>query len=83
MIILTGKKKIKENSGWLININLGEVGFAVDAVTKEEAIRIALDRAWETISRGTCSINMPKVVKVNGEPYNVPHSSVRIANHID
>jgi hypothetical protein len=83
MIILTERKKTREKSGWLIHVKLGEVGFAIDAPTKDEAIRIALERAWAMVSRGACSINIPKIIRVNGESYQAPPDSVRIANHID
>jgi hypothetical protein len=76
MIILTEKKR-----GHIVHVNLGEVGFAVDTVSKEEAIKIALDLAWEMVSKGTCSINIPKAVRVDGEPCQSPSISFRVASY--
>jgi hypothetical protein len=83
MIILTRKKSLKEKSDWVVHVSLGEVGFAVDAPTREDAARIALERAEVMVTRGTCSINIPKIVRINGSPYSSPPNSVRIANHIN
>jgi hypothetical protein len=82
MIILTEKKSVKEKrGGHLVHVNLGEVGFAINAPTREEAIMIALERAWEMVSKGTCSINIPKAVRVDGEPCQSPSISFRVASY--
>jgi hypothetical protein len=83
MIILTKRKRVNEKSCWLIHVNLGEVGFAIDAPTAEEAVKTALKRAEAMVSRGTCSINIPRIVRINGKPVLAPPNSVCIANHID
>jgi hypothetical protein len=81
MIILTKPNKTSRDNNWLVYVNLGEVGLAIKASSKEEAIEIANERAHKMVTGGTCSFTIPKIVKINGEPYRAPPAIIRVAGH--
>jgi hypothetical protein len=81
MIILTKSNKANRDNNWLVHVNLGEVGLIIDAPSKEEAVRIVNERAHKMVTCGTCSFMIPKIVRINGEPYRAPPAIIRVAGH--
>jgi hypothetical protein len=61
----------------LVHVNMGEIGWIIDAPTEEEAIRIATVRASKIVTQDTVSHIHPRVVRINGKPYEAPPLTVR------
>jgi hypothetical protein len=80
MLIL--RESNKTNKSWLIHVNLGEIGLIIDAPSKEEAIKVVNERTHKMVTEGTCSFTIPKVVRVDGEPYQAPLTVIRVKGHI-
>jgi hypothetical protein len=64
---------------FLIHVDMGEVGRCIKATSKEEAIRIATDWATRIVTKKTCSHIQPRVIRVEGEPYEAPPLRVKLA----
>jgi hypothetical protein len=82
MLILKESNKAGKDNCWLVHVNLGEVGLAINAPSKEEAIKTANELAHKKVTAGTCSFTIPKIVRINGEPYRAPPIIVRDTSRI-
>jgi hypothetical protein len=82
MLILKEFNKTNKSDSWLIHVNLGEVGLIINAPSKEEAIRLAKERAHKMVTEGTCSFTIPKIMKIDGKPYQAPLTVIQVKSHI-
>jgi hypothetical protein len=63
---------------FLIHVDMGQVGRCIKAKSKEEAIKIATNWATRMIIKKTCSHIQPRVIRVEGEPYEAPPLRVKL-----
>jgi hypothetical protein len=82
MLILKESTRASKDNAWLIHVNLGEVGLIIEASSKEEAIKIANERTHKMVTTGTCSFTIPKIMRIDGKPYQAPPATIRITGHI-
>jgi hypothetical protein len=73
-------EKSKKDNEYIIHTILGEIGLVIDAPSKEEAIQIAKEKTNKLVTTGTCSSQIPKIIKINDEPYKAPPNKVRVGD---
>jgi hypothetical protein len=79
MVILKKLKESDDKKSYHFCVRLGEVSFSIEASSKEEAIELANDRTWNLVNTGDQAFMCPKILRIDGEPYEAPHTIVR--NH--
>ena len=65
---------------FIVHVDMGKIGYVIEAESKEEAVKIATQKAVGFVTDGTCSHIHPRVISVDGEEYNAPPLTVRISD---
>jgi hypothetical protein len=65
---------------YIVNVDLGEIGYVIEASSKEDAAKIATRKASGFIgaNKDFCSIQFQKVVRIDGKVYESPLPMVRV-----